>query len=116
MPSQFCDYWGDKAIEYKGDYPMACDYCDEPIEKGDRFFYLIAVNKEPSKKIFVPGREMFINVSKRGHVSHLKPAPEQEWVYDPAKQLPQPWEEDPSIPPPPGWEEWKRRNRGVNYG
>ena len=117
MPSQFCDYWLAKAPEYQGTHPIPCNYCDEPIERGDRFFYIIAVNNELAKKMFVSERNMFMDVSKRGHVSHLKHAPEQEWTYDPSKRVLQPWEEHPDLyEPPPGWEKWKKDNEGILYG
>jgi len=95
MPSQFCDYWLDHAKEYQGAQPVPCDYCDEEITQGDRFF---TVKYDSSKPI------------QRGHLEHLKHAPKREWVPDPAKNYKQPWEEDPSIPAPPNWEEWKRRH------
>ena len=101
MPSPFVDYWIDRATEYQGMHPVPCDYCDEPIERGDRFFIINAMSNEPMK---------------RGHVSHLKHAPPQEFVLDPSKRVLQPWEEDPSIPAPAGWEEWKMKHRGTLYG
>ena len=116
MPAGVVDYWLEKAIEHNKEHPLKCSYCDEPIEKGDRFFYINAVNNEPSRKLFIPERNTFVEVSRIGHVTHLVPAPEREWAFDPEKQQPQPWEMDPSIPAPPKWEEWKERNRGVNYG
>lgn len=117
MPEGFVDYWFEKVLTHNKDYPMPCSYCDEPIEKGDRYFYLHAVNDEkPLRRLFLTDPDRYVAVSKLGHITHLIPKPEQEWAFDPAKQMPQPWEMDPSIPAPPGWEEWKRRNRGVNYG
>ena len=101
MPAQFVDYWIDRATEYQGMHPVPCDYCDEPIERGDRFFVINAMSNEPMK---------------RGHISHLKHAPEHEFVLDPAKRVLQPWEEDPSIEAPPDWETWKEKHRGTLYG
>ena len=96
FPAEFCDYWIDRAEPYKGTHPVPCDYCDEPIEKGDRFFTVQADSREPVK---------------RGHVTHLKHAPTKEWMHDPSRLVLQPWETDPSIEAPEGWEEWRRRHR-----
>lgn len=100
FPSSFVDHWLDRAKTYEGAHPVPCDYCDDPIEAGDRFFTVHAMNDWPAK---------------RGHVTHLKHAPPKEWEFDPARQQPQPWEADPTIPPPPGWEEWKRTHKGTMY-
>jgi len=98
FPADFCDYWIDRATEYMGEHPVPCDYCSEPIEKGDRFFTVRADSREPLR---------------RGHVTHLKHSPIRDWTYDPAKRVLQPWETDPTIAAPPGWEAWKRR-KGIN--
>ena len=101
MPSQFVDYWLEKAKPYEGTHPVECAYCDEPIQQGERFFYIHAMSNEPIK---------------RGHVTHLKHAPQQEWSYDPDKRVQQPWEENPEIPAPKGWDKWKKNHEGTLYG
>jgi len=97
FPSSFVDYWLNRATEYRGTHPVPCDYCSEPITRGDRFFTVKADSTQPTK---------------RGHLTHLKHAPIREYVHDPARQVLQPWETDPDkYNPPPGWETWKRRHQ-----
>lgn len=95
FPAAFVEYWIGKPRPYIGEQTW-CDYCSEPIKKGENVFYTFETNKQ-SKKL--------------GHVSHLKSAPPREWMFDPSKRVLQPWETDPTIEAPSGWEEWRRRHR-----
>jgi hypothetical protein len=95
FPIPVVDYWLKHAEEYQGAQPVACDYCDEEIKQGERFFI---IKSDSMSQI------------QRGHVDHLKHAPRREWVPDPAKNFKQPWEEDPTVPVPLHWEEWKRKH------
>lgn len=73
MPRKFVDYWLEHPKTWKVDTSVPCDYCQEPIVKGDHYFtlYVGPVAQE--------GGELTRGVEKRGHLRHLVYADPVPW-------------------------------------
>ena len=64
FPKKFCDYWRDKPKTWKIKRTEECEYCRDPISKGEEYF-----------EVSVHEGEV-----KRGHLYHLEDAEPIEWI------------------------------------
>ena len=64
LPKKFCDYWWEKPKTWKIKKTGICDYCPEPLSKGEEYFEI----------------DLYDGEVKRGHLHHLDYAEPVEWI------------------------------------
>ena len=79
MPRKFVDYWLENPLSWEVPVAIPCDFCDQPLEKGQPYFSVFVgsyvehgVGEEPGTTVQDP--------KKRGHLQHLtyaEPVPEE---------------------------------------
>lgn len=63
FPRLFVDHWLNKPLKWEAPVEVPCDYCPEPIQKGDSYFVIGMTG-------FILGVPQ--NPEKRGHLRHLE--------------------------------------------
>ena len=70
FPKKFCDYWWENPKTWTNKRPEKCDFCPNPISKGEEYF-----------EISVSEDEVI-----RGHLHHLEVAEPVEWIPEETTQ------------------------------
>ena len=78
MPRKFVDYWHEKFLIWEVNVDIPCDFCPQPIEKGQHYFETFIGSHVDPGEGEEPGTAVQ-DTKKRGHIQHLTYAPVVPW-------------------------------------